>query len=161
MSGEQTNITGWGEGTPRFHNQYSRFRGYVFLDSDDASLLPWNTTKTGVDAELPLYKSVLLEMINAMKPVLDFLNKLDRENDTDSKPLTDMIHKSKPCQLVHLVTSHTFKYSMKTETPINRLARIQYQKPLEEVDRVKAILKVSTLKDVGEKTFEYFLNMEG
>lgn len=51
---DQTITTGWGEGdgktVPRYHNQFARFRGYAFFDCDDASRLPWTTTKTGVDA---------------------------------------------------------------------------------------------------------------
>jgi len=40
------------------------------------------------------------------------------------------------------------------------LGRIQYNKPLEEIEQVKKCLNVSTLREVGEKTFDYFLQME-
>ena len=59
---DRTAVTGWGENSgklvPQFHPQYNRFRGFAFLDSDDTSALPWNTTKTGVDTDSVHYKSV-------------------------------------------------------------------------------------------------------
>lgn len=161
LAADQNSITGWGDGTPRFHNQYSRFRGYVFFDSDDASLLPWNTTKTSVDAELPLYRATRLEMIAAMKPVLEFLNKLDREKDTEEKPLTEAVERAKQKALELINKSPAFQYKIKPAAAVKKLTRIQYQRPVEEVEKVKKMLRVSTLTAVGEKTFEYYLTMEG
>lgn len=77
LAADQSAMTGWGEGAgkiiPRFHPQYTRFRGFAFMDSDDTSALPWNTTKTGVDTDSPHYRAVRIEMIKLMRPVLDFL----------------------------------------------------------------------------------------
>lgn len=161
LAANQDVTTGWGDGTPRFHNQYSRFRGYIYFDCDNAGLLPWNTTKTDVDAELPIYQAVRLEMINAMKPTLEFLNKVDREKDTEETPLTDAIENSQKILFKHLKDSPTFIYKIEPSQKKVKLTRIQYQRPSEQVDEVKKILKVSTLKEIGEKTFDYFLNMEG
>jgi hypothetical protein len=47
---------------PKFHGQFARFRGYVFLDAEDASLLPWNTTKTGVDTDTDVWRNTYLKM---------------------------------------------------------------------------------------------------
>ena len=82
---DQTLTTGWGEGDgrtiPKYHNQFARFRGFAFFDSDNTGLLPWNTTKTGVDADSPIFRAVRLAMITLMRPVIDFLNKLDKEKE--------------------------------------------------------------------------------
>lgn len=82
---DQTAVTGWGEQIPKYHNQFSRFRGYVFFDSDDAGNLPWNTTKTGVDSDSPIYHAVRLEMMRMARPVIDFLNRLDREKEDEEE----------------------------------------------------------------------------
>lgn len=97
LAADQSGTTGWERGDdeqavslPKFHGQYARFRGYVFLDADDASLLPWNTTKTGVDVDTDVWRSTYALMRSAMRPIIDFLNKLDAEMDqppTD-RPLT-------------------------------------------------------------------------
>ena len=55
LGADQTIVTGWGEGNsrtiPKYHNDFARFRGYVFLESVVTSHLPWNTTKTGVSRD--------------------------------------------------------------------------------------------------------------
>ena len=44
--------------------------------------------------------------------------------------------------------------------PGPRMQKIQYTKPLTEVERAKELLKVRTFTAVGEKTFEYFMKYE-
>ncbi len=51
LQANQADVTGWGRlaeeeaaAAPKYHNQFARFRGYVFFDSANAGLLPWNTT---------------------------------------------------------------------------------------------------------------------
>ena len=88
VNANQTDLTGWGVGNPRFHPQYSAFRGYVFFDSDDPGRLPWNTMKTSVDSETEEYAATRQVMISAMRPVTNFLNRLAAEDQaTDSGPL--------------------------------------------------------------------------
>lgn len=168
LEADQTNTTGWGEGDgkviPKYHNQFARFRGYTFFDSDDARLLPWNTTKTGVDADSPRFRAVRLEMIEVMRPVIDFLNKLDAEKDkeeTDDKPLEAAVRAAKVAKVSEVSTHTRFLAPKPAPSPRPaRTGRIQYSKPLDEIDRVKRALKVRSFKAVGEKTFEYFLEME-
>ena len=105
LESDGTNVTGWGEGSgktiPRYHNQFARFRGHVFLECDDASKLPWNTTKTGVDENSPIYEAVRQRMIQVMRPVIDFLNRLDGEKEilTEEQVLTKEVDAAKPIQL--------------------------------------------------------------
>jgi histidine kinase/DNA gyrase B/HSP90-like ATPase len=163
LESDQTLITGWGEGggkvIPKFHNQFARFRGYIFFDSDDAELLPWNTTKTGVDSDSGLYKSVRQKMVTMMRPVIDFLNKLDAEKDrggTD-KPLTDIVTAAGAVRLaaVHQGSFHYAARSAQKPTPPAE-QKISYLRPTDRIKKVKAALRASTLKEVGEKTFDYY-----
>lgn len=165
---DQTNITGWGEGgertIPKYHNQFARFRGYVFFDADDAAFLPWNTTKTGVDADSPVFRAVRLEMIKSTRPVIDFLNKLDAEKDkedTDYKPLEDTVKAASKTNLAKVSDQRKFQAPKpRPERPQPRTNLISYRKPQEEVNKLKRALKVRTNKEVGERTFEYFLEWE-
>jgi hypothetical protein len=168
LAKDQTNVTGWGEtreGTvPRYHNQFARFRGFVFFDSQDASLLPWNTTKTGVDTDSPRYRATRLEMIKFTRPVIDFLNRLDKEKEkqvTDDKPLESAVKAASPLELKRIASRSLF-LAPKPITARNfpQLGRIQYFEPLDRIRTVQKALKVSTLKDVGEKTFDYFYKRE-
>jgi len=166
---DQTIITGWGDSSekviPKYHNQFARFRGYTFFDSDDPTLLPWNTTKTGVDSDSAIFKAVRLEMIRLMRPVIDFLNELDREKDhkdeTGDAPLEDAVAAAGSHRLSEIKPSDQF-VAPKSPTIVRlpRTGRIQYNKPVEHIKIVKKVLGVSTYKEVGEKTFEYFYDRE-
>ena len=169
LEADQSIITGWGEGEgttiPKYHNQFARFRGYVFFDSDAAEFLPWNTTKTGVDTDSRIYQAVRLEMIKLMRPVIDFLNRLDAEKDDDGdneKPLEIAVKAAQKTKISEVRTDEVFKAPTPTTKPkAPKMGRIQYSKPNNEIEIIKEILEARSNKEVGEKTFEYFLEMEG
>ena len=168
LGADQSATTGWGEGRgrtiPKYHNQFARFRGFTFFDSDDAGRLPWNTTKTGVDKDSPLYRSVRREMITLMRPVIDFLNRLDSEKDLeerDPKPLDAAVIAAEAGRLAEVPTQGKFVAPEASRRPTPpRIGNILYQMPLEKINRAKKALKVSTFGKVGEKTFDYFFERE-
>lgn len=164
LEADQTINTGWGEGhgrtIPKYHNQFARFRGFTFFEADNSSLLPWNTTKTGVDEGSKVFKAVRQKMIGLMRPVIDFLNNLDAEKDRGKRPLhQELEQRAKAVTLAKLKASPVFAQP-KADLIIERACNISYKKPEDEVDRVKENLGATTLREVGEKTFEYFFEME-
>lgn len=85
LEADKSNVTGWGADVddisiPEFHGQYNYMRGFAYFDSDDPSSLPWNTTKTGLNTDSPVYRATKLHMITMMRPVIDFLNRLKGES---------------------------------------------------------------------------------
>src|SRR6266568_393185 len=167
LGADQSSVTGWGEGSattnPRYHPQFAMFRGFVFFDSDDGTLLPWNTTKTGMDLDSGIYQAAKLVMLNVMRPVIDFLNRLKEEKDREpeERPLQELVEDAKGAPLKELEISPNFE-TIKTPKPptLPLVGNILYRKPLVEIERVKKALKVQTNKEVGEKTFEFFLRTE-
>jgi len=165
---DKSNTTGWAEGggrtIPQYHNQFARFRGYVFFDCDDAGRLPWNTTKTGVDIDSTIYRSVRQNMITMMRPVIDFLNRLDAEKDCREEPamLTEAVEGAEKADLQSIVASPNFIANVESviKTPVQQMQRIQYHKPKDQVKIVKDVLRVLSFKEVGEKTFDYFFERE-
>lgn len=168
---EQTEITGWTTtqrgGTVSYHSQYNRFRGYVFFEADNASELPWNTTKTGMDLDSPLYKAVKHQMMKMMKPVISFCNKLkkEREKDNEFQPLNDLTAK---LNLVNLddypKESHApaFNFPAVSATRIKEAGRvtIQFVVDRKKLEKAKEYLDVTTNWEVGSKAFEYFYSSE-
>lgn len=166
IKADKSKTTGWDEAfekitIPKPHYQFARFRGYARFRCTDASRLPWNTTKSGLDTESPIYQATKLDMIAAMRQVLDFLNKLDTEIDAGEDFLLETIRTAKDVKVAEIPAQENFVYPasrpFKQKPKVNR---ITYSKPVEQVEIVKELLGVSTLKDVGEGTFEYFLSME-
>ena len=170
VKADQSNLTVWGEGerVPKYHPDFARFRGFAFFDCDDSSLLPWTTTKTGVDIDSPVYRAARQEMIELTRPVLDFLRKVEderrrsEEGEITETPLATALTTAQPLLVEALSPSLTFQAPQPPAQPQGpRMQRIQYRKPEDQVEKVKELLGVSTFKEVGEKTFEYYLAYEG
>ena len=113
---DQSTVTGWGWGVdgiciPRFHGQFAAFRGYVFFDSDDTARLPWNTTKTGVDLDSAVYRAIRRQMVQVMRPIIDFLNRLDAEGPRSAEPdtLAAAVRDAQPTKLIAIPISEVFR----------------------------------------------------
>lgn len=169
LGADRTRITGWGEPnmTPRFHNQYARFRGVVFFDNRDSSLLPWNTTKDGVDEGSPVFSEAYRYMVEAMKPVLRFLDSVDRENDKPEgwRLLTELLEQKAEAKSINsLSRADSFMYRPPPSPPgppPERQISIQYRRPVAVVDGVKASLGITSARQAGEDTFDYYVEQEG
>ncbi len=167
LGADQTEVTGWGEGNgrtiPKYHNQFARFRGYAFFDCDDAARVPWNTTKSGVDLDSTVYRAVRLRMIGLMRPVINFLNQVDKENENldDHKPLQNAVAAMKAVSLREAETREKFDYPRPPPRPkLPRTGRIQYDKRVEQINEVKKALRVTTYTEVGRRTFDYYFDRE-
>lgn len=162
--------TGWGIRTPvripKYHIQFSRFRGYIFFTASDASLLPWNTSKNNVDIDSPIYRSVQQEMAKLHRSVIDFLNKVHNENvayenEKISERKLEKAMKSATLKPYNEVTtSDSFVGPKVTEIKKPNEVFIKYKKPKNKVEKLQKLLEVSSAKEVGEKTFDTVYNME-
>ncbi|MBN8685121.1 MAG: ATP-binding protein [Chitinophagales bacterium] len=181
LAAEQTKITGWSgkgdkvKGGPEYHSQYELFRGFVFFEAKDPSDFPWNTAKTGLNPEHPLYLTVKAKMIDMMRDVITFLNNLKAEKDGQGRG------KNQPLSHTESKLASAKSLSL-DEVALKSMVEVKFTAP--EVERPKKIPKstdsviisyevdtekfqsVSTLlnslepKDVGLKTFEYFYSNE-
>lgn len=173
----KTDETVWtgskGDGVPLWHAQYFRFRGYVFFEAEDSSMLPWNTTKTGMDLDSPYYKEVRAKMINMTKQVMDLLNKLKEEKEKDNPEENQTLNKaieksSKSTTSVIKILANTKPLSNKFIYPVNLFnpqkktnsIKIVYQVSNEKYEAVKENLGVSSPKEVGLETFNYYFDNE-
>lgn len=173
LVGDKTDRTGWGYADsgisiPGFHGQYNRLRGFAYFDCDEAGKLPWSTTKTDVNVESPVYRTTRVEMMALMRPVVDFLNSVRREQEDQPDGagvgvLERLLAKSPMTDLRKVGTRESFsppKISPKAHRAGPVMQRIQYDKPLKQVQATMETLKVRTFKDVGEKTFDYYYKSE-
>ncbi len=168
---DQTNLTVWGEeGTPKYHPDFAYFRGMVYFDSDDSSLLPWTTTKTGIDSDNEYYRSIKREMIIITQPFTKFLRRRAEEkkqfdnDEIEDNPLNALIDNAKEEVLIeNSKTTDTFIFPdiIKPKIPRIRFQTIQYKKTIDLAQKVKDHLHACTWKEVGENTFDYFVTYEG
>lgn len=163
LRADRSSITGWGTKPGgvkivNYHHQYARFRGYLIFHSKDPNKLPWNTTKTGVDVEHPLYRGSFPEMVSAMREIFNFLTEVDKEKESAEQPLTEALDKLKPMPLKSFAVSTMFKRpaasAMRNEA--TQLQWVRYQKTAKEVKAAMSELEVGTASEVGERTFDYW-----
>jgi len=169
LHADQTTLTGWGvDGIKRHHPSLAAFRGFVFFESDDSEKLPWNTTKTSVDESSMYYIAAKVLMKEATQQILKFLSKISSINDeAEREKVEKTIYDS---SLVVLNTANMKRLRTKEnifnfKMPIPRkehekMSIVTYKKPSSELEKVKKKLKVTSYREVGEKTYEYYLSRE-
>jgi hypothetical protein len=169
IKADRDRLTGWGtgkHGLPIFHNQYARFRGYVFMSAVRPSALPWNTTKTGVEVDDSVWIAIRRRMITAGRQVIPFLNLLKNEraahrvDETVATPIADILATAKQLsagQLDQVVASH-FSHPAPNPAVQVRLEvkTINYTLPLDIYDAVAGRLGLDVAADVGRYTFDYY-----
>lgn len=166
LEADKSYTTGWKEtaedqaGTIKYHNKYAMFRGVVIFDSKDSSRLPMTTTKTGIDADHPVFKATKPEMFTGMKQVLNFLGKIDEKEIRE-----DLVSNSKKYRMHQIIAEEE---SLKPQFVAPKIENdriesshvtISYTRDRTIVDKVKSFFNAATNREVGEKTFDYFINM--
>ena len=178
---EQSKTTGWGIKTPiripEYHSQFYRFRGYVFLDAEDPRDLPWNTAKTNMDLDSPVWRTVFQHMIDLMRSVMDFLNKVHneegyfREERIDETPLQDAIDRAEFVPLSQIVQAEKTKprevtmfiapEPAKPQKPTPDKVWIRYAITNAEYEPVKEYFEeLDKPGDIGRRIFDYFFERE-
>lgn len=165
LCADKSEKTGWGwgsaemdsvSGTPRYHNQFSRFRGYVLFDCDDAGRLPWNTTKTDIDPDDAIWLDVRELMAGVMRPVINFLNIVDKESEfpESERPLTAALSAAKPKGIAEVQGEPKFRYPETPRAPPPITVSIQYRKEKERVDALQEAMGTSSARETGDASFD-------
>jgi hypothetical protein len=172
LEADRREVTGWGaiedaSGRaliPGFHNQFARFRGIVFFDSNDSARIPWNTMKTDVDQDSPVWRSARERMLELMRPVIDFMNELDADIDEYTREKSPLYHLVESVPLVRpetLTKNAPFAAPDRTTlAAVVRTVKIQYSRNVDDVEFLQKTLGVTSAKAVGEKTFDMTLQRQ-
>lgn len=168
LEADQSEDTGWGTGLlPKWHTKFGHFVGYVYFRSDDVRKLPWTTTKQKLVVDSQLYQAALKEMQIQSRPVLDFLsNMYPGEVVAEGLIEREVLEKTQNRPIIDIPKlDSVFFVNMKEDKQKaeNRLVSIQYKKRKKEIDLIKSCdkkLKWATNKEIGEYTFDYFIDRE-
>ena len=156
-------LTGWGDGSRKYHPGLAEFRGYVYFESQNLLDLPWNTTKTGVDTSNRLYVIAKQKMIEAMTQIIKKIEAMKRKHDvTDLKDL-GFVRREDEKELTYNTIAEMCKnsdFKIKEPELAIPMTKIIFSKPTSEVDKVKENMGERTNKAVGERLFEYYCEME-
>lgn len=166
IAADKTRLTGWGvAGNNAFHPQYRLFRGYAYLQARNSSLLPWNTTKTGVDEDSPVFRTLQAQMEVALSEVQQLLNDMKKERqyhpEEDDRPLNAAVLAAEETRIAELPESSSVEApAAAPRPPAGRNQMISYSVDRDEYQAVKQTLGVSGPRDVGAGTFRYFYDAE-
>jgi hypothetical protein len=177
LANDKTRLTGWGSGRtkiPQYHNQYARFRGFVYMTASDAGAIPWNTMKTSVDPDSPIWHRVLEHMITTARGVIDLLNqaKAERRLATDdmATPTLSAIRSASP---VDASTLFDVEFSMSIDDLRKGISvsaifpaanpelaeawkKIQYTVLLQTFDELASALGMSNAAEIGRQSFDAY-----
>lgn len=167
---DKTPVTGWGSSAAAYHPQYRHFRGFVYLSADDASLLPWNTTKTAVDRDSPVFRAVQSEMKTTLVAVQSVINRAKqvRARLEDEEPKPDFLVALEQAPDRPIVELEASPRMVTPDAPPSRpkgppgpkMQRIQYSVEVERFNEVASVLAASSGSEVGRLTFGYFYEQE-
>ena len=164
LTADRTELTGWGVGGPTFVSKHRGFLGIAFFFADEPSLLPWTTTKRGINRESAVYLQVRKEMAILARPVLSFLNSYYPSEPAEKGPARSLIAMLEPADLGQVVARarQDFPKAVPTRRGKRSTVRVQYDAERADIDRVKKHVGKPRLGAgaVGRLTFEYYLRVE-
>lgn len=167
---DRSPLTGWGNPAAAYHPQYRAFRGFVYLSADDAGLLPWNTTKTAVDRDSPVFRAVQSQMKMALVAVQAVINRAKQvrsrlEEDEQKPDILVALDETQDRPITSLTASTQMiapasPPSKPKAPPTSKVQRIQYVVDLDRFDEVATVLRATSGSEVGRLTFDYFYDQE-
>lgn len=155
LFGDKSRLTGWGDGIPMYHDQFSIITGVVQFESDDASKLPTTTTKRSLDLTSNVWLETYTEMRKALRVWTSYTNRWKNHPRRDQ---ADHWRNAKPMSLTQVMDVMLSMRGVKEQRgrveynpekmghlpkpegsgPSNR--RISFSRPREEVRALSAAL---------------------
>lgn len=169
VAADKTSLTTWKDMENKssgivFHNNYAGFRGIVYFSSKHPEMLPWNTTKTGLDETSLVYlraREKMLEIFKIVKNMLDDIRKnTENKDDGIEETIAKMQGTEMTIENVNKVEENRVVSIRNVSVTTIPNVTINYKKPKEEVEELKKVLGVKSYREVGEKTFEYYRDAE-
>jgi hypothetical protein len=160
---DKTDLTGWGAGLPAFHSKFIGFVGVALLLSEDPLLLPWTTTKRGLNRESTLYQMVVGRMGVVARPVISFLTKQYPVDPIESPPERGVAERvSQVADLRNLFKKTAVNFQAVTKVSRSSTTKVQYDAPLSDVEKIKRQLRKPSMSAsaVGRHTFDHYIKTE-
>ncbi|MCX6645098.1 MAG: hypothetical protein NTY09_01875 [bacterium] len=164
VAANKDQITGWGadDGLPIWHTKYRLFLGLAFFNSDSPELLPWTTSKRGLNRESSVFIQARTRMIGISRPVISFLNNMYKSDPAESLPEREIARQVKAVEHQDLVKRPESSFKASPKRTKKTTKRILYEAEERDIERIKRrLLKPKmTNGEVGRRTFDYFLENE-
>jgi hypothetical protein len=159
---DRSRLTGWGDEVPRFHPQFRRFRGYVYLSGDSAAM-PWNTAKTHVDEDSEVWEQTRKHIVDVLRKSIAVMNRMKREvqqRPPEDRPLFAALKSSKPEALDALSDRRTFELPAPPPKIVADSKKISYSVPTDVFAQASQAMETDRPSEIGQRTFAYWMRRE-
>jgi hypothetical protein len=133
----------------------------VLLDGD-AALMPWTTTKTDVDEDSKVFRTVQAVMFDALKKTQAVINRLkaERSGFGEGGPQVRAMRGARPQALSSIERSQTFLVPRPAPKLVTPDRSITYRVDKEDFTAVRNDLGASSAAEVGRRTFDFYLETQ-
>ncbi len=173
--GDKSRLTGWGDGIPLYHPQFSIITGIIEFRSKNADKLPITTTKRALDTSSNVWLESLVKMKEGMRIWVSYTNQWKNHPRSDQSSYWE---DASPMSLAKVISAVATRASTKksgTQIEYNPLkskvlpepkektptsSKIVFSRPIEEIRLVSKMLYDDESERpgiVGEKCFELAL----
>jgi hypothetical protein len=160
---DKSPLTGWGvDGyLPSFQPKHRPFVGIVFFTSDNPELLPWTTTKLGVNPDNIVWQRALQRMADVGRQVTGFLDNRYGEDGT-SISMDDLAMAVGPAERVVPAISNRPVTFVQPKPRIVKDPSVQFTVDRRKLAAVKEAIGRPSMSngDAGKYTFDYFYDNE-
>lgn len=125
--------------------------------------MPWNTAKTDVEEDSPVWADVRREMIKALRQAVTAMNRVKREVEqrpSDDRPLVQALEHAEPRRIQELPERAKMILPPPAPKITDDAVKIAYQVPRDVFSQVQDALEAISAPDVGRGTFGYFVRRE-
>ena len=173
--GDKTRLTGWGDGIPMYHGQFSVITGIVEFRSSLADRLPITTTKRALDTSSDVWLEARTKMREGLRIWINYTNQWKNNPRSDQSQYWESSQPTSLKQAVEIVENRDvtkksdgaieYNPSKKKVLPIPESKKpssrkIVFSRPAEEIKEVSVLLfdrEDERPSVVGEKCFELIL----
>lgn len=159
VAADKSDTTVWGHDTfPSWHTQYYGFMGLAFFNGTPEEL-PWTTSKRGIDESQGVYRHAREQMKRVTKAWTEYTE--HRKDDYEEAKKKEK--STSPVSVRNVEDNEEMETPTFKESPKVEMANVNYKKPKRLVEKVGKSLSGGakmSYRDVGKKTFEYYVNLE-
>jgi hypothetical protein len=162
VSADKSELTGWGVNLPLYHSKLRGFVGIVCFYSNNPNLLPWTTTKRGLNMDSKIYIKIKQEMNALARPIISFLNSMYKD-EVEEPPEREMADKVELEDMREVAKGNDRNFEIKPEKrkPRSTVA-VQYKAEKSDLEKVRKWLKKPSYPygKIGKFALDYFIKTE-
>ena len=162
---DKTELTGWGVEVKSYHPSLAYFRGYVFFESNNLDKLPWNTSKTSVDASAKVFLCAKQYMNESAKTIISMYNSCISNSEDAEDVDANILNEADAIKLNYVnlekLLSKNQEFDIKLDIkPSIEYTNISFKIEKEKADKVNKLIGAKNKKEIGEKLFQYYWERE-